>query len=151
MSRTNRKYSLISTNHGHEGTLSVVKYVDDIIADFLNRLFNDGLLNETSIALVSDHGVGMPSIYYLYDFYQIEIHLPAFFLLVNDRKNINHEEQYKYMNENQQNFITAFDILAPCTLVSDSEIIFCSSSSKFISLISLSSFFFKLLLLFISF
>ena len=106
----NRKYSLISTNHGHEGTLAVIKYVDDIIINFLNRLFNDGLLKETSIILLSDHGVGMPSIYYLYDFYKIEINLPVFFIIINDRKNITYEEQYKYMNENQQTFITAFDI-----------------------------------------
>ena len=59
---------------------------------------------------MSDHGVGMPSVYSIYDFYQIEIYLPAFFIIVNDRKNISYEEQYKYMNENQQTFITAFDI-----------------------------------------
>ena len=106
----NRKYSLISTNHGHEGTLSVIKHTDDIIANFLNRLFNDNLLKETSIILLSDHGVSLPSIYYLYDFYQTEIHLPAFFLIINDRKNISYEEQYKYLNKNQQTFITAFDI-----------------------------------------
>ena len=106
----NRKYSLISTNHAHEGTLSVIKYSDDIIVNFLNRLFNDNLLKETSIIFLSDHGVGLPSLYYLYDFYQTEIHLPAFFLIINDRKNISYEEQYKYMHKNQQTFITAFDI-----------------------------------------
>ena len=52
----------------------------------------------------------MPSIYYLYDFYKIEMNLPVFFIIINDRKNITYEEQYKYMNENQQTFITAFDI-----------------------------------------
>ena len=33
-----------------------------------------------------------------------------FYLLVNDRKNIDYESQYKYLNENQQTFITGFDI-----------------------------------------
>ena len=106
----NRKYSIIITNHGHEGTLSVVKYSDNIIANYLNRLFNDNLLKETSILFLSDHGVGMPSVYSIYDFYQIEWHLPAFFIIINDRKNISYEHQYKYINENQQTFITAFDI-----------------------------------------
>ena len=106
----NRKYSRIITNHGHEGTLNVVKYSDNIIANFLNRLYNDNLLKETSILFFSDHGVSMPSIYSIYDFYQIEIHLPAFFIIVNDRKNITYENQYKYINQNQQTFITAFDI-----------------------------------------
>lgn len=106
----NRKYSIIITNHGHEGTLSVIKHSDNIIVNFLNRLYNDNLLKETSILLLSDHGVGMPSVYSIYDFYQTEIHLPAFFIIVNDRKNISIEQQYKYINENQQTFITAFDI-----------------------------------------
>ena len=33
-----------------------------------------------------------------------------FYLLINDRNNISYEEQYKYLYENQQTFITAFDI-----------------------------------------
>ena len=32
------------------------------------------------------------------------------FFIINDRKNISYEKQYKYIQENQQTFITAFDI-----------------------------------------
>ena len=108
--KDNRKYASLLINHGHEGTLNVVKYQDDVIAKFLNRLFNENLLKDTSIILLSDHGVGMPSIYYIYDFYIREIYLPSFFIIINDRKNISYEQQYKFIHENQQNFITAFDI-----------------------------------------
>ena len=108
--KNNRKYSLLLTNYGHEGTLDVIKYIDKIIADFLYKLFEDNLLKDTSILLLSDHGVGMPSVYYLYDFYKIELHLPSFFIIINDRKNISYERQYKFIQENQQTFITAFDI-----------------------------------------
>ncbi len=73
-------------------------------------MFNENLLKDTSIILLSDHGVGMPSIYYIYDFYIREIYLPSFFIIINDRKNISYEQQYKFIHENQQNFITAFDI-----------------------------------------
>ena len=52
----------------------------------------------------------MPSIYYVYDFFTTEIYLPSFFIIINDRKNISYEKQYKYIQENQQAFITAFDI-----------------------------------------
>ena len=52
----------------------------------------------------------MPSIYYSTDFFNIEANLPILLILVNDRKNISYEEQYKHIYENQQNFITAFDI-----------------------------------------
>ena len=59
---------------------------------------------------MSDHGVAMPSIYYSTNFYQYEYDLPMLFLMINDRKNFTYEEQYKYIFENQQTFITSFDI-----------------------------------------
>ena len=90
--RNNRKYALIITNHGHEGTLSVIKYLDNILYNFINTLFNDNLLKDSSIILLSDHGVGMPSIYYTYDFYKREIDLPMLYLIINDRKNKTYEE-----------------------------------------------------------
>ena len=106
----NRKFLTIITNDGHEGTLENVKYIDDIIFNFLNNLFNDNLFKDSSIFLLSDHGVGMPSIYYFYNFYKIEEQLPMLFMIINDRKNISYNAQYKYLNDNQQVFITAYDI-----------------------------------------
>ena len=108
--QNNRKYSIIIGNQGHEGTLTVIKHSDDLIYNFLNNLFEDNLLKETTIFLLSDHGVGMPSIYFTSQFYQMEINLPMLFIIVNDRKNVSYEEQYKFIHENQQIFITAFDI-----------------------------------------
>ena len=52
----------------------------------------------------------MPSIYSVYELFTKEIYLPSFFIIINDRKNISYEKQYKYIQENQQTFITAFDI-----------------------------------------
>jgi hypothetical protein len=108
--KNNRKFLLIVSNEGHEGTLEVLKYADNVIFNFLNNLFNDNLFSNSSIILVSDHGVAMPSIFYLYDFYKIEKRLPMLYIIVNDRKNISYEKQYKYIHENQQTFITGFDI-----------------------------------------
>ena len=108
--KNNRKYSIIIDNHGHEGTLTVIKYIDDSLSNFLYKLYNDDLLKDTTVFLLSDHGVGMPSIYFSADFYKIEIHLPILLILINDQKNISYEKQYKYINENQQIFITPFDI-----------------------------------------
>jgi hypothetical protein len=108
--KKNRKYSIILSNHAHEGTLTVIKYLDDMTSSFLNNLFNHNLLKDTIIFLLSDHGSGMPSIYHLIDFYKIEINLPILLILISDRKNISYEEQYKNIYENQQNFITPFDI-----------------------------------------
>ena len=101
----NRKYSIIISNYAHEGTLNVVKYLDNIISKFLNNLFSHNLLKNTIVLLLSDHGTGMPSIYYSTDFFNIEANLPILLILVNDRKNISYEEQYKHIYENQQNYI----------------------------------------------
>ena len=106
----NRKFSLIVVNDAHEGTLETLKYLDNIIYNFLNSLFNENYLKETSIFLLSDHGVGMPSIYYFYNFYQYEMQLPMLYLIINDRNNKTYEEQYLHLSHNQQTFITAFDI-----------------------------------------
>ena len=106
----NRKFSLIVTNDAHEGTLESLKYLDNIIFNYLNSLFNDNLFKESTIFLLSDHGVGMPSIYYLSNFYYYEGHLPMLFMIINDRKNISYYKQYSNIYENQQVFITAYDI-----------------------------------------
>ena len=64
--KNNRKFLFIVNNDGHEGTLEVIKYDDNIIFNFLNILFNKNLLKDTSIILLSDHGCPMPSFYYFF-------------------------------------------------------------------------------------
>jgi hypothetical protein len=108
--KKNRKFLSIITNDGHEGSLESLKYIDDILFNFLNNLFNENLLKDTSVILLSDHGVGMPSIYSTYQFYHIEEQLPMLYILINDRKNFSYKEQFEYIHENQQIFITAYDI-----------------------------------------
>ena len=75
-----------------------------------SNLFNDNLFKDSSIILVSDHGVGMPSVYFPFNFYKLEEHLPMLYMIINDRKNISYEEQYKNIYENQQTFISSYDI-----------------------------------------
>ena len=73
-------------------------------------LYNDNLFKDSSIFLVSDHGVGIQSLYYAFEFYKIENNLPLLYIIINDRKNASYNEQYFYLRENQQTFITAYDI-----------------------------------------
>ena len=108
--KNNRKFSTIIINGAHEGTMEVLKYYDDIIYNYLISLFNDNLFKDTSIFLLSDHGAGVQSLYYMFDFYIYENDLPMLYIIINDRKNISFNKQYLYMRENQQTFITAYDI-----------------------------------------
>ena len=107
--KDNRKFSALVTNDAHESTLEALKYTDDIIYNYLTSLYDQNLLKDTTVLLVSDHGTTLPSIYYLSDFFQIEAKLPMLFLIVNDRKNVSYYEQYHYLHENQQTFITGYD------------------------------------------
>ena len=106
----NRKFLSIITNDGHEGTLEVLKYIDNILFKYLNKLFNDNLFKNSAIFLLSDHGTAAPSPYYLNNFYQIERHLPMLYIICNDRKNTTYYEQYENINNNQQILITGYDI-----------------------------------------
>ena len=108
--KNNRKFAVYVSNDSHEGTMELIKYTDEVIYNLLNSLYNDNLLKDSSIFLLSDHGVTNPSIYFLYDFFQIEKRLPALFIIFNDKKNLNYNQQYFNIHENQQTFITAYDI-----------------------------------------
>ena len=108
--KNNRKFLNIISNNAHEGSLEVLKYLDDIVFNFLNSLYQENLFKETSIFLLSDHGCEMPSLYYLNTFYKIEAYLPMLYMIINDRKNSTYNEQYGNLNINQQKFITAYDI-----------------------------------------
>ena len=106
----NRKFLIIASNDGHEGTLEILKYLDNLLFSFLNSLYNDNLLKETTIFLLSDHGTALPSPYYASYFYSYERFLPMLYIICNDRKNISYNEQYKYIYKNQQILITGYDI-----------------------------------------
>ena len=108
--KDNRKFSLMLTNFAHENTLEKLKYIDNMIYNYFNKLFQENLLKDTTIFLLSDHGVAVPSIYYLNEFFKIERVLPMLYLIINDRKNLTYESQYRNIYENQQTFITGFDI-----------------------------------------
>ena len=108
--KNNRKFLSIITNDGHEGTLEVLKYIDDILFNFLNILFNNNLFKNSAIFLLSDHGTAAPSPYYINHFFQIERHLPMLYIICNDRKNITYDEQYNNIIKNQQILITGYDI-----------------------------------------
>jgi hypothetical protein len=60
--------------------------------------------------IMSDHGCPVPSIYYFSDFFHIEFNLPMLYILSYDKQNLTYEEQFKFLYQNQQKFITGYDI-----------------------------------------
>jgi hypothetical protein len=108
--QNNRKFLAIMSNDGHEGTLEILKYIDNIIFNFLEKLFKENLFRDSTIFLLSDHGTSIPSPYYINKFFIMEKHLPMLYMICNDRKNLSYKEQYEYINKNQQILITGYDI-----------------------------------------
>ena len=108
--KNNRKFLLIASNDGHEGTLEVIKYDDEYLYNFLNDLFNKNLLKDSTVMIMSDHGCPIPSIYYFSNFFRYEDSLPMLYVLTYDKKNLTYEEQFKFLYQNQQKLITAYDI-----------------------------------------
>ena len=90
--------------------MEILKYADDAIYNFLNDLYINNLLKNTSVILISDHGTTAPSPYMMNEFYHIERYLPMLYIICNDRKNITYNEQYMNINQNQQILITGYDV-----------------------------------------
>ena len=74
------------TNFSLSSSIEILKYMDDVLYNYFNNLFEENLLKDTSVFLLSDYGTGITSIYLLDDFFQIEMRLPMLFILINDRK-----------------------------------------------------------------
>ena len=108
--KINRKFLMIVNNDGHESTMEVIKYDDGITFNFLNTLYQENLLDDTTILLLSDHGCSLPTVYYFNEFFELEKNLPMLYIMVSDKANKTYDQQYHHIHENQQKFITAYDI-----------------------------------------
>ena len=77
---------MLLTNFSLSSSIEILKYMDDVLYNYFNNLFEENLLKDTSVFLLNDYGTGFTSIYLLDDFFQIEMRLPMLFILINDRK-----------------------------------------------------------------
>jgi hypothetical protein len=105
-----RKYSRLSFIDAHEGTMEVVKYLDQHLFNFLNNFIEKYLNNNTTIFIVSDHGENMVSIntFFNGDDYFFEKSLGVFFLILPENSNLKINESN--IIDNEQKFITPYDI-----------------------------------------
>ena len=108
----NRKYLRISIPNGHELTGQVSKYVDESLYEFLNYIFINNLLKNTTVILSADHGLNILVLYKLFHAldHEVELTNPFLIFIISDQKGKTYEEQYKNIHENQQKFVTTYDI-----------------------------------------
>jgi hypothetical protein len=103
-----KKFLRLSFQDAHEGTGEVVRYLDEYLADFLNKLDNKGWLDKTAIFIVSDHGNNMIGFYNIFgcpDFNKEKTLASWYMLLPKELKDF--EENIRY---NENTMVTPYDI-----------------------------------------
>ena len=119
----NRKYLRISIPNGHELSGQVSKYVDEPLYEFLNYTFTHNLLKNTTLILSADHGLSILVLYKLFQSQdqEIEFNNPLLIFILSDNKDKTYEEQYRNIYQNQQTFITTYDIYHSLKHIINSE------------------------------
>jgi hypothetical protein len=103
-----RKYFRMSFNDAHEGTQEIIRYMDDILYNFLQTLLTKYYTDKTVILIVSDHGGQIPGLYDII-FSQdrrIEKSLGTFFIIFPS----NYEYDKNSVHINEQRLVTPYDI-----------------------------------------
>jgi hypothetical protein len=92
---------------GHEGTGEVLSTLDDDLSSFLLSLANDGVLEDTAVLLLADHGLHMGFNYVYTTNGLIEHANPALFMLLPDRFTSSSPEIAENLKHNEQALISA--------------------------------------------
>ena len=108
----NKKFFRIHFNEGHEGSMELVKYLADPLFEFVKYFFDNNLLDDTFMFIVSDHGnhmLGPWAIIRPKD-YLIETTLATLFFIIPNNDKLYKNGLYDIICKNQQTFITPYDI-----------------------------------------
>ena len=112
--KDNKKYFRLHIYEGHELTQELIKYADDNIYNFFDNFYNKGYFDDTLLIIISDHGNNFHSYYSLLETInedrKIEGYLPVFKIVIPNKKIIYESGLYNNLYENQQTFISPFDV-----------------------------------------
>ena len=108
----NRKYFRIAFNYGHEKTGAIIKYLDDPLYNMLSGLYKKGLLKDTAIFIVSDHGNQNNGVYDIINSaeWELEKRYPFFVLILNNNELFKKSDYEQNLLKNQQIMVTPYDI-----------------------------------------
>ena len=111
--KDNKRYLRIVNTYAHEYSGEKSKYTDSALYSFLRELYDSEQMENTTLFLAGDHGyVGLFSIYKILgaNDWKAEYPLPLLIVIEFDKKNSSYESQYLHIMNNQQTFVTPFDI-----------------------------------------
>ena len=106
--KNERKFVRLSFIDAHEGTMEVIKYLDDYLFKFLTSFVDNYLNDKTAIIIASDHGQNMISLHTFMNSQDFiyERTLGSLFILLPDNDNY---DPYP-IEKNEQIFVTPYDI-----------------------------------------
>ena len=108
-----KKFYRIHMNEAHEGTMEVISYLESPLEKFVKYFFErDYLLKDTVVLFVSDHGNHMlgPWKFLFAEDFNIESTLGLLIIVLPNNDKLYNSGIYNHLNENQQTFITPYDI-----------------------------------------
>ena len=105
--KTERKFLRMISNDAHEGTMELIKYIDNALHDFLIEIFTKYYDDKTLIVFLSDHGASLVGAYELMLSDDKDFEKVLGFLYVILPKNSTYKENVIY---NEQRFVTPYDI-----------------------------------------
>lgn len=106
-----RKFFRMMFSDAHEGSMEVVKYLDDYIVDYLQFLHDEGHMKESVVFIMTDHGTSMPGPAFTLhaDDWFKEVFLGGlFYVIPKDHKMFKTFHENLRANENVM--VTSFDI-----------------------------------------
>jgi len=108
----NRKYFRIAFNYGHEKTGAVIKYLDEPLFNMLQGFYKKGLLKDTAVFIVSDHGNQNDGVYNIMNSgeWELEKRYPFFVLLLWNNNEFKKSEYDTNLLKNQDIMVTSYDI-----------------------------------------
>ena len=109
--QNNTRFLRLGFFDGNEKTGEVIKYLDNYLYDYLNKLYKENLLKNTILFIVSGQGNIYGDFFntYIFEDFSIEKYIGTLFILI-DKSNIDNNEIFINIRNNQQNMVTPYDI-----------------------------------------
>lgn len=110
--KTENKMFIFDSGDEHEPTGQLIGYLDESLYNFFYRFYTKGWFKDTAIFLFSDHGQHLsgPFISFGSTDIKYEITLPFLFLILPNKDYLYEDNLYEIIKENQQIYITPFDL-----------------------------------------
>ena len=110
--KNNKRFLRLGFFDGNEKTGEVIKYLDKYLYEFLNKLYEENLLKNTVLFIVSGQGNINTDLFnnFIYEDFWIEKYIGILFILIDKSFIDKNDNCLTDIRKNQQNMVTPYDI-----------------------------------------